>query len=57
MLVAITACWLFFVGSVGLFVLGYDPTQSFLVAGTVIGLFGFTVLCFEFVRTLFNGRQ
>ena len=57
MMVAIVTCWLFFVGSVGLFVFGFDPTQSFLVAGTIVGVFGFGLCIFEFMRTVLNGRQ
>jgi len=56
MMVAIVTCWLFFVGSVGLFVFGFDPTQSFLVAGTIVGVFGFGLCIFEFMRTVLNGR-
>ena len=57
MMVTIVTCWLFFVGSVGLFVFGFDPTQSFLVAGTIVGVFGFGLCIFEFMRTVLNGRQ
>ena len=56
MMAAILGCWFFFVGSVLLFVLGYDPTQSFLGAGTIVGVFGFVLCLFEFMRTLLNGR-
>ncbi len=56
MMVTIVTCWLFFVGSVGLFVFGFDPTQSFLGAGTIVGVFGFVLCIFEFMRTLLNGR-
>jgi hypothetical protein len=56
MLVSIFACWVLFVGSVGLFVLGYDPTQSFLLAGTAVGVFGFGLLFFEFTRYMLNGK-
>ncbi len=56
MMVTIVTCWLFFVGSVGLFVFGFDPTQSFLVAGTIVGVFGFGLCIFEFMRTVLNGR-
>jgi hypothetical protein len=56
MIVAILTCWLFFVGSVGLFVLGFDPTHSFLGAGTIVGVFGFGLCIFEFMRTVLNGR-
>ena len=56
MMVIIVTCWLFFVGSVGLFVFGFDPTQSFLVAGTIVGVFGFGLCIFEFMRTVLNGR-
>jgi hypothetical protein len=56
MMAAILGCWFFFVGSVLLFVLGYDPTQSFLGAGTILGVFGFGLCIFEFVRVVFSGR-
>jgi len=56
MMVTIVTCWLFFVGSVGLFVFGYDPTQSFLGAGTIVGVFGFGLCIFELMRTLFCDR-
>jgi len=52
----IATCWLFFVGSVGLFVFGFDPTQGFLVAGTIVGVFGFVLCIFELMRTLFCDR-